>query len=219
MERIKRCMNCGSNNMASNLFCEKCGADISRLSVEFIDPEADENIPIISEHVILDTQEESFTITDLDYVKVCRCCGKISTCNVSSCLGCGSELIDIIDTEGKIPVDYANMLEKSNSSKYSMTIVSGAEQLKTMRLSNGLSVFGRIHLNDFENKLNCYQYISEIHCLISISDDAIEITDVSLNGTFLDNQRIVGKIAVGDETLVDVCGRECLSLLFRSNKA
>lgn len=220
MERIKRCLNCGTNNTASYMFCERCGADISRLPIEFDSVEANASVSITSEPVIFNVQEKSFSATNLEYVKICRCCGKVSVSNASLCAGCGTELtsLDIISTEGKISTDYVNVLGESGHSKYSMTIVNGTRHLKTMKLSVGLSVFGRIHLDDFEDKLNFYQCISDIHCLILISDDTAEITDCSRNGTFLNNQRIIGKAPVGDGISVDICGRECLSLVFRSGR-
>lgn len=233
MERIKRCLNCGSNNVASRLFCEKCGADISRVPVEFLDNEADESAPIISEPIAIDLpnapnannmwneqnlQEHIPAATNLNYVKICRNCGKVSLCNASTCSGCDTELIDIIDTEGKIPADRLTLLEKDDQSEYSMTIVCETEQLRTVRLSNGLSVFGRILLEDREDTLKCYPYISEIHCLISISDGVAEITDVSLNGTYLNDKRIASQAAISDNTSVDICGKECISLQFRSEK-
>ena len=220
MERIKRCPNCGTNNTASHLFCEKCGADISRLSIEFNDSEAEMCESSTSNPAVPNMLQETDVEDDLNYVKVCRYCGKVSACNELLCTGCGLELTpgDIVDTEGKISSDYVSMLGKNNSSKYNMTIVSGSEQLRTMRLFNGLSVFGRKHLDEYENKLSCYQYISEIHCLVSLSDDTIAIADVSLNGTFLNNQRIAGKTVVGDNSSVDICDKKCLSLLFQSNE-
>lgn len=220
MERIKRCIHCGTDNAASSLFCKACGINISRLPIEFVCPDTDLDTAITSDPAISDSQGGALPTADLDYARVCRCCGKVSVSNAPLCGGCGTELTshDIVDTEGKISADYADMLNESGLSNYSITIVSGTKHIKSMRLSNGLSVFGRMQLDGFDDKVNYYRCISDIHCLISIYDDVVEITDISRNGTFLNNRKITSKTPVGDGISIDICSRECLSLTFRSGE-
>lgn len=217
MERIKHCPNCGTDNAASNLFCERCGTDISRVSVEFVSNESENDLLESSDIMMSDSKNEQSPSGNLEYIKICRYCGKVSNLNSSLCLGCGTELTsgDICSTEGKITADYIDMINKSGTSKYNITVVGEAGQIKSHTLFNGLSVFGRKCVDYTENKPNYCQCISDIHCLILADETAAEIIDVSLNGTFLNDQRIIGRTTINDGMTVEICDKKCLSLVFR----
>ena len=198
MKRIKQCVTCGAISSPAEMLCSSCGADISRLEIQMLQ---ESNA----------TQDGYTTEERPSYFMICTECGKLCMADASSCPTCSTELgYNILECHD-ISDEFLKGLDKSGISDNVLNIRKNGRVIKSVRLSKGTCALGRSLIQELSEDILETGYVSELHCLISNSDDGILLSDVSMNGTYCEAQNIGKRFALTNGTAVDVLGREYFS--------
>lgn len=183
MEKFKICPVCGMHNKPNMIECIGCETDLT--SVKATD-EATEQAKIIAQENTSENVEEK-------YVRICDC-GWINSATAKKCTECGEDISDIA------PI----LQSENNTCKYVMTSLDGeyAYEIKDVT-----AILGRE--NEMKEYLADKAYVSRQHAKIMKDDDMIYIENLSnTNFTFVNNQKITGKIELHIDDEIGLGGNE-----------
>jgi hypothetical protein len=183
MEKFKICPVCGMHNKPNMIECIGCETDLT--SVKATD-EATEQAKIIAQENTSENVEEK-------YVRICDC-GWINSATAKKCTECGEDISDIA------PI----LQSENNTCKYVMTSLDGEYAYE---IKDGTAILGRE--NEMKEYLADKAYVSRQHAKIMKDDDMIYIENLSnTNFTFVNNQKITGKIELHIDDEIGLGGNE-----------
>ena len=183
MEKFKICPVCGMHNKPNMIECIGCETDLT--SVKATD-EATEQAKIIAQENTSENVEEK-------YERICDC-GWINSATAKKCTECGEDISDIA------PI----LQSENNTCKYVMTSLDGEYAYE---IKDGTAILGRE--NEMKEYLADKAYVSRQHAKIMKDDDMIYIENLSnTNFTFVNNQKITGKIELHIDDEIGLGGNE-----------
>ena len=183
MEKFKICPVCGMHNKPNMIECIGCETDLT--SVKATD-EATEQAKITAQENTSESVEEK-------YVRICDC-GCINSATAKKCVECGEDISDIA------PI----LQSENNTCKYVMTSLDGEYAYE---IKDGTAILGRE--NEMKEYLADKAYVSRQHAKITKEDNKVYIENLSnINFTFVNNQKITGKIELHIDDEIGLGGNE-----------